>query len=165
MAASETLPGRPASSPARDDGPRKPSGGPYGPRSAAWPEPDSFPPPSQAWPEPDPWPEPGRELFRQQRERAEGIGQIGRRRRREVIRRQLGIGSDAEQAEADADLVLEQFKRAHQSRHARRAEAEAGEPADAGRFRAERDRFHHVAAAHVAAVDPDLGFSFDRLDD
>ncbi len=101
----------------------------------------------------------------EQRESAEHAGLAHRRRSGEVPGRELGEGGDAEQPEAGADLVFEDFQRAHQSRNAGGRETEAGEPSQADRFGAERDRLDDVGAAHESAVDPDFGAAGNRGDD
>src|SRR3989442_8326390 len=86
-----------------------------------------------------------------QRERAEGVRLAYRRGLRKMTRRELGVRGDAEQSQADADLVLEELERAHQARHARGGEPEAGEASEAHRLCAERDRLYDIGAAHEPA--------------
>ncbi|HTM61231.1 MAG TPA: hypothetical protein VL199_12790 [Burkholderiales bacterium] len=82
-----------------------------------------------------------------------------------MARLELAEGGHAEESETDADLILEELERFHQSLYTRRCEGQAREPADADGFRAEGDGFHHVGATHEAAIDPDLGLAFDGLHD
>src|SRR3989337_754599 len=67
------------------------------------------------------------DLFSQQGERAQRTGRGDRGGGRQVARAELGERGDAEQPEAGQDLLLEDLERAHQPRHARRGEPEAGQ--------------------------------------
>src|SRR6267142_3561539 len=101
----------------------------------------------------------GASLAARQRECAERVWFAYCCRRCQVARRALGIGGHAEEAAADAHLVLEDLERLHQPRHAARRQAEAGQAPEADRLRAERDCLDDVGAAHEAAVDPYLGLA------
>src|SRR6478736_4129361 len=91
-------------------------------------------------------------------EGAEDVRHADCGRRGDVRRRELGEGSDAEEAEADADFVLEDLERADEAFRSGGAEREAGEAAEADGHRAERDGLHDIRAAHIAAIYPNLGF-------
>src|SRR5258705_8709666 len=63
----------------------------------------------------------------EEREGARDVGQGDGRGRVEVRRVELGQAVHAEQAHRDADLLLQQLERAHQTRLARGGQAKAGE--------------------------------------
>ena len=72
-----------------------------------------------------------------------------------MARRELGVRGDAEQSQADADLVLEQLEHAHQARHARSSEAEAGEAAEADGLGAEQRLLQGTVNRYATSWSPD----------
>src|SRR5512135_1133882 len=73
-----------------------------------------------------------------------------------------GPGVDAEQAEADVYLLLQQFEQAQQARLSARSQTDALHAADADQARAGSERLDDVGAAIESAVDDDGGASVDR---
>src|SRR6185436_18588206 len=68
-----------------------------------------------------------------------------------------GEAGDAEQAETDAHLVLQQLEHTHEAGGAGGGEPAARQPPEAHHLRTERHRLHDVAAARIAAVNEDSG--------
>src|SRR6266851_2874111 len=106
-------------------------------------------------------------LFRQieMRERAVDVRRHHRPRRADIGFVELAIAGDAEQREADADLVFEDLEEPHDARPAGGGKPVDIEPADDDRVGAERDRLDDIGAAGDRAVDQHPGPPADRLDD
>src|SRR5690242_760337 len=83
----------------------------------------------------------------------------------QMIRVELIDPGDTEQAHGGDDLVFEYFENPHQARLTRGGESPALQFADSDGARAQGDRLEHVAAAHDAAVEDDLGAPVHRIDD
>src|SRR5437899_943225 len=81
-------------------------------------------------------------LFLQERERAGHVRRAHRRRRVQIglVDRRETI--DAEEPEADADLLFEELEHAHEARLAGGGETAARQAPDADDLRAERDALH-----------------------
>jgi hypothetical protein len=77
---------------------------------------------------------------------------------------ELVVGGDAEQRQADADLVLEDLEEAHHALGASRGKAVDVEPAAGDRVGAEDQRLDDVGAAANTAIDDDTRAAADRLE-
>src|SRR5262249_13117896 len=77
---------------------------------------------------------------------------------------ELAVAGHAEQRQADADLVFEDFEQPHDAGGAGRGERINIESATDNRVGAEDQRLDDVGAAGDAAIDHDLGATPDRLD-
>ena len=92
-------------------------------------------------------------------------------RRHDLARRadvgfvEFAVGGDAEQRQADADLVLEDLEEAHHALGASRGKAVDVEPAAGDRVGAEDQRLDDVGAAANTAIDDDTRAAADRFDD
>src|SRR5438067_7876294 len=98
----------------------------------------------------------------------EGAVDVGRHHlagRADIGLVELAVGADAEQREADADLVFEDLEEAHHALGAGRGEAVDIEAAAGDRVGAEDQRLDHVGPSADAAVYDDARTPADRLDD
>src|SRR5258708_18038140 len=103
-------------------------------------------------------------LDRQEREGAEDMGQVGRRRRMQIGFVEFGETRDAKQPQRTDHLVLEQFQHPHYSGLALGGERPALQPADADEISAGYNRLDDVGAAADRAIDHDLGAAGDGVD-
>src|SRR5216683_383604 len=106
-------------------------------------------------------------LFRQieVREGAVNMRRHHRARRADIGFVELAIAGDAEQREADADLVFEDLEEPHHARPAGGGEPIDIKSADDDRVGPEGDRLDDIGAAGDRTVDHHPGSAADRLDD
>src|SRR5947207_39101 len=104
-------------------------------------------------------------LDSEQRERAQDVRRIGRRRRMQVGAIELGESDHAEQAEAPLHLILQQFEQAQHARRPASRERKALHAADADQIGSRGDRLHDVGTTANRAVDEDFRPAGNGLDD
>src|SRR2546422_9157440 len=104
-------------------------------------------------------------LLLQKRERAGHVRGTDRRRRVEIGRADGRETIDAEEREADPDLLFEELEHPHEPGLAGGGEAAAREPPDADGVGAQRDPLPGDGASHEGAVDDNRRAAPHRRDD